>query len=343
MTTGGRRWWSDQRRDDIATPGPVTIGSVQRWDGLDEIDSKLDGGVVTIGVFDGVHRGHRALIRTAVESARRSGRPCTALTFDPNPAEVVGHATPPLRLASMHQRVELISSLGVDNCVILQFDDELAQTSAERFVADVLVGKLAVRRVVVGENFRFGRRARGDVELLELLGRRNGFEVTGNNLVPTTAEGEPISSSLVRRLVAEGEVAGATRLLARPHRLEGPVVKGDGRGQELGFPTANIQVCARSAVPADGVYAGRLVVDPYGGDLKSYLAAISVGTNPTFDGTDRRVEAFAYNTAGLDLYGREVAVDFVARLRGQERFDTSQALVEAMAADVANVRELLGT
>lgn len=320
----------------------MTIGGVLRWDGIDEIDSQFRGGVVTIGVFDGVHRGHRALIRTALEAARRSGLPCSVLTFDPNPAEVVGPAAPPARLASMRQRVELISSLGVDNCVILTFDDELAQTSAERFISDVLVGKLAAARVVVGENFRFGRRARGDVELLELAGRRDGFEVTGSNLVPTTAANEPISSSLVRRLVAEGDVAGATRLLARPHRLEGPVVKGDGRGQDLGFPTANVAVPELAAIPADGVYAGRLVVDPYESEHQIYPTAISVGTNPTFDGTQRRVEAFAYNEDGLDLYERDVAVDFVARLRDQKRFDTPAQLVEAMTTDVADVRRLLG-
>ncbi len=327
---------------DIAAIGPVTIGGVLRWDGLDQIDSHFRGGVVTIGVFDGVHRGHRALIRTALESARRSDLSCTVLTFDPNPAEVVGHGAAPTRLATMRQRVELIAALGADHCVILKFDDELAQTSAERFVSDVLVGKLAVARVVVGENFRFGRRARGDVEMLELLGRRDGFEVTGSNLVPVTAAGEPISSSLVRRVVAEGDVAGATRLLARPHRLEGEVVKGAGRGQDLGFPTANVQVSPSIAMPADGVYAGRLAVDPYRGEHKIYPTAISVGTNPTFDGTERQVEAFAYNEVGLDLYGRDVAVDFIAKLRDQERFDTPQELTAAMTADVANVRRLLG-
>lgn len=312
------------------------------WTGLEELDDRFNGGVITIGVFDGVHRGHRALIRTALESARRSGLPCTAVTFDPNPAEVVGHGEPPTRLATMRQRVELIGQLGVDNCVILRFDEALAQTSAERFVSDALVGKLGVRRVVVGQNFRFGRRARGDVELLELLGRRDGFDVTGSNLVPTTAAGEPISSSVVRRLVAAGDVAAATRLLARPHRLEGQVMKGDGRGQDLGFPTANVDVSSLAAIPADGVYAARLVVDPYEPGHANYPTAVSVGTNPTFDGTERRVEAFAYNEVGLELYGREVAVDFIAKLRDQKRFDTPEALTAAMTADVANVRHLLG-
>jgi riboflavin kinase / FMN adenylyltransferase len=321
---------------------------VQRWHGLEEVPADWGRSVVTIGSFDGVHRGHQLIIGRAVERARELGARSVVVFFDPHPSEVVRPGTHPPMLAPPHRRAELMAGLGVDAVLILPFTRELSQESPEEFVQQVLVGTLHARSVVEGPNFRFGHRAAGDVALLAELGRGHGFEVEVVDLYVRGAagSGEPFSSSLARRLIAEGDVALAAEVLGRPHRVEGVVVRGAQRGRELGYPTANVNTLPHTAVPADGVYAGWLTVGGTdtppvdSGPGARMPAAISVGTNPTFNGTSRTVEAYAIDRVDLDLYGLWVAVDFLVYLRGMEKFDSIEALLERMADDVKRAREL---
>ncbi|MER7755519.1 bifunctional riboflavin kinase/FAD synthetase [Kitasatospora sp. NPDC097643] len=310
---------------------------MQRWRGLEEIPGDWGRSVVTIGSFDGVHRGHQLIIGRAVERARELGLPAVVVTFDPHPREVIRPGSHPALLAPQARRAELIAGLGVDAVLVLPFTPELSQESAETFVRQVLVDALHARAVIEGPNFRFGHRAAGDVALLTELGRADDFEVEVVDLQVsgTAGDGEPFSSTLTRRLVAAGDMTGAGEVLGRPHRVEGVVVRGAQRGRELGYPTANVETVPHSAIPADGVYAGWLTADG-----ERMPAAISVGTNPTFDGTARTVEAYAIDRVGLDLYGLHVAVDFLAYLRGMEKFDSIEALLDRMADDVKRAREL---
>lgn len=301
----------------------------------------MTGPVVTIGVFDGVHLGHRALISRARAEADRRGVGLTALTFDPHPLAVVRPGSEPTLLCSVSQRVRLLREAGADDVLVLEFDEALADESPEEFVDSWLVGSLAASAVLVGENFTFGRRAAGTVSTLVQIGQSRGFDVISCSLVDDPAG--PVSSTRVRALIGEGDVATAAELLGRPHRVVGPVVHGDHRGRELGYPTANLGPTPTATVPADGVYAARLVMDPEGAESPSWPAAVSVGTNPTFGENSRRVEAFAIDAgADLDLYGQMAAVDFVERLRGMEAFGSVDELLDQMARDVMRARELLG-
>lgn len=312
------------------------------WNDVDAVPTDWPASVVTIGVFDGVHRGHRELIRHAVSRAAVLGVPSVVLTFWPNPAEILRAGDPPARLATLEQRLALIAELGVDATLVLPFSAELSQATPEQFAGRILSDCLGAAEVVVGENFRFGHRARGDVRLLEQIGQTLSFNVIPLNLLTTDAAGDPVSSTMIRQLVAEGDVAAAARALARPHRVEGTVVSGDGRGATLGFPTANLSMTPFPAVPADGVYAGRIVIDPYG-EAEVHSAAISIGTNPTFeDVVDHRVEAWAYDGGELDLYDRPLAIDFAARVRGQVKFRSEDELAAAVAADAVAIRQILG-
>ncbi|WP_030062519.1 MULTISPECIES: bifunctional riboflavin kinase/FAD synthetase [Streptomyces] len=310
---------------------------MQRWRGLEEIPGDWGRSVVTIGSFDGVHRGHQLIIGRAVERARELGIPAVVVTFDPHPREVIRPGSHPPLLAPHPRRAELIAELGVDAVLVLPFTTEFSKESPEFFVRQVLVEALHARVVIEGPNFRFGHRAAGDVALLAELGGADDFEVEVVDLqvCGTAGDGEPFSSSLTRRLVESGDMAGANEVLGRPHRVEGEVVRGAQRGRELGYPTANVETVPHSAIPADGVYAGWLTADG-----ERMPAAISVGTNPTFDGTARTVEAYAIDRVGLDLYGLHVAVDFLAYLRGMEKFDSIDALLDRMADDVKRAREL---
>jgi riboflavin kinase/FMN adenylyltransferase len=303
--------------------------------------------VATIGVFDGVHRGHQALIGRAVDLARERGLPAVVLTFDPHPAEVVRPGSHPAQLTSINRKAELVEQLGVDVFCVLPFTPELSRLPAAEFVHELLVERLHVAAVVVGENFTFGYQAKGDVDLLRGLGHRFGFVTEGATLVtvPTTEddgdEDIVFSSTYIRSCIDAGDVAAASAALGRPHRLEGIVVRGDGRGRELGYPTANLSVSRQAAVPADGVYACWFVHHSAGqAEPRRLMAAVSVGTNPTFSGRERRVEAFVLDL-DEDLYGQRVGLDFVARLRDMERYDSVEALVEQVGLDVAQTRELL--
>ena len=313
---------------------------MQRWQGLDDVPADQVRSVVSIGVFDGVHRGHRAIISRAVQRARTIGAPTVVLTFDPHPSEVVRPGTHPPLLSTIDQRCALLAELGVDAVCVLAFTHDLAALSPEAFVEDVIVARFRAAAVVVGANFRFGHRAAGDTETLAELGAVHGFVVDAEPLV--AGDGGVWSSTYVRGLVGAGDVASARASLGRPHRVEGSVVHGDKRGRGLGYPTANLATTPHAAIPADGVYAAHVVVAPYTSLEQSFPAAVSVGTNSTFDGVERRVEAYVLDRDDLELYGAHVAIDFVARIRGQEKFDDIAALVARMAVDVDEARRLVG-
>lgn len=317
---------------------------MERWHGLSEVPPGwgVPGGcVVTVGFFDGVHQGHQRVVRRAVDLARARGVPAVALTFDPHPSEVVRPGSHPPLLSTPAHRMDLMQALGVDAVLVLPFTVELSKLTPEEFVRQVLVDRLHATAVVVGQNFRFGHRAAGNVQTLAELGGHYGFTA---QTLPLAAPDETaqagaetrFSSTDVRRMVLAGDVETAARWLGRPHRVEGTVVRGAQRGREMGFPTANVNTAPHTAIPADGVYAGWLVVN---GD--PLPAAISVGTNPTFDGTERTVEAYAIGRTDLELYGEYVAVDFLARLRGQERFDSMEELIKRMNQDVDEAQRLL--
>lgn len=289
--------------------------------------------VVTIGVFDGVHRGHQQLIGRAVQRAHELGVPSVLLTFDPHPSEVVRPGSHPAQLTTLRRRAELAEELGVDVFCVLPFTVELSRMPPDEFVHELLVERLHVATVVVGENFTFGHKAAGDVDLLRALGRRFGFTTEGADLL---SQGDvTFSSTYIRSCIDAGDVVAAAEALGRPHRVEGIIVRGERRGHDLGYPTANLSTSRYAAIPADGVYACRFV--HRGREL---AAAVSVGTNPTFSGRERRVEAFVLDL-DEDLYGEQVAVDFVTRLRGMERFDSAAELVVQMGEDVARTREVL--
>jgi riboflavin kinase/FMN adenylyltransferase len=318
---------------------------VLRWRGLEATPGDLGRTVVTIGMYDGVHRGHQVLIGAAVARARAMRRPCLLLTFDPHPAEVVRPGSHPAILTAMDRKAELVAALGVDAMCVLPFTPEFMRLPPETFTHTVLVEHLHAAQVVVGENFTYGHKAAGSVQTLTAEGRRFGFAVEGVPLAEVEGDdGDDevtISSTYVRACVAAGDMTSAARALGRPHRVDGVVVRGDRRGRELGYPTANVETPPYTAIPADGVYAGHLVLrDATGASGPRHPAAISVGTNPTFQGTRRTVEAFLLDFDG-DLYGEHVGVEFAHRLRPMTAFGGVDELVAAMAADVERTRQLL--
>jgi len=308
--------------------------------GLGEVPQAGDPCVVTIGVFDGVHLGHQRIVARAAGAARDLGLPLVVVTFDPHPAEVIRPGTHPALLCSLRRRAQLLGGLGAGAVCVLEFTLEFSRLGPDEFVRAVLADRLHTRYAVVGENFRFGHRAAGDLALLAELGEKYDFRAEG---VPLLAQdGATMSSSAIRERVAVGDVAGAARGLGRPHRVEGVVVRGEQRGRALGFPTANLETQPHTAIPADGVYAGWLAsLDADGQETERWPAAISVGTNPTFDGRHRVVEAYALDRDDLDLYGAHAAVDFAARLRGMARFDSVDELVAQMRLDVEKARMLV--
>jgi riboflavin kinase/FMN adenylyltransferase len=309
---------------------------LQRWRGVEEIPLDLGSSVVTVGVFDGVHRGHQHVIARTVEAAAAAEAQSVVVTFDPHPLEVVRPGSSPVLLSTLERRLELLEELGVEASFVLDFTPERSRQPAEDFVRDLLVGRLHAVRVVVGANFRFGHRAAGDTGLLESLGEQLGFDVDAVPLLHHDGIDTTWSSTYVRGRVAAGDVEAAAEALGRDHRVEGVVVEGDRRGRALGYPTANLDLPPHAAIPGDGVYAGWLIRDD-----ERLPAAISVGTNPTFVGVSRRVEAHVLDRDDLSLYGRHVAVDFTARLRETLRFDSVQDLVARMVEDVERTRRIL--
>ncbi len=307
------------------------------WRSLDDVPADLGRTVVVIGNFDGVHLGHRHVIRRARELADRDGQRVVAVTFDPHPMAVLRPEHAPLSLTDIDRRCLLLAEAGVDDVFALPFSREIASWTPVEFIDRVLVGGLHAAHVVVGANFRFGARASGDVATLVEAGPDRDFDAEGIAL-----DGGPQvwSSTYVRTCLAAGDVEGAAEALGRPYSVVGHVVEGEHRGRELGYPTANVPV-GLLAVPADGVYAGWLtVLDEPGSD--PLPAAISVGTNPTFVGErDRRVEAYVLDRTDLELYGESVEISFVSRIRGMVKFEGVEALVETMGQDVVRTRELL--
>jgi riboflavin kinase/FMN adenylyltransferase len=300
------------------------------------------GSAVTIGAYDGVHLGHRALLAELRARAQARGLATVVVTFDRHPAAVVRPASAPLLLCDLDQKLELLAAAGVDRTVVVRFDEERANETAEEFVSRELVGGLDARLVVVGEDFHFGHGRKGNVALLTEMGSVAGFEVDGVSLSSEADDGPgaaPVSSTRIRTLVADGDVEGAADLLGRPHQVRGPVVRGDRRGgAELGFPTANLAVPGEICLPAPGIYAGWYERP----DGTTWKAAVSVGRRPTFYGPDGEllIEAFLLDFAG-DLYGEQARLSFVHRLRDELAFDSVDALVVQMGRDVDRTRELL--
>ena len=288
---------------------------------------------IAIGTFDGVHLGHRAVVARTVSIARERGIGAAVVTFHPHPMRVLRPELAPPELSTLERKTALLEELGPDELVVIGFDRRLSEVEHDEFEERVLKGSLGVEHVVIGQNFRYGHRARGNVDTLREAGERLGFEVEPAPLVEL--DGDAVSSSRIRELLAAGDVAAAGRLLGRPPWVEGVVVRGDGRGRGLGFATANVDQPPDSAVPAIGVYAG---VGHVAGISRP--AAISVGYNPTFtDARDKlRIEAHLLDFDD-DIYGRPMRIDFTERLRGEEKYDSVDALVEQVHRDIAAVRE----
>lgn len=314
------------------------------WRDFSEVPTGIGRTVATIGNFDGMHLGHQHVVRRAREVAAEVGVDTpidgvVAVTFDPHPIAVLRPEHAPPTLTTIDERLRLLGEAGVDDVLVIPFSREIAAWTPEEFIQRILLDALHVRAVVVGANFRFGNRAAGDCHLLGESGAANDFVVEAVSL-----DGGPQvwSSTYVRTCLAAGDVTGAAEALGRSFTTRGIVIEGDKRGRELGFPTANVPVRPGAAAPADGVYAGRLTVLDGPDAGSAYPAAISVGTNPTFAGErERRVESYVLDRTDLELYGREVEVEFVERLRGMVRFDGVEALLEAMADDVARTRALV--
>lgn len=321
------------------------VGPVLRWTDLAEIPSGYGPSVVTLGNFDGVHRGHRALLGTVGHEAAARGAHAVAVTFDPPPLVVLHPDRAPVQIAGLEHRLDLMASTGVDAVLVLTFTHELAAMTPEEFVEAVFVQALGASAVVLGSDSRFGVNNSGNIDTMRELGQRHGFDVV--ELAPvgeTTAGARNWSSTHLRRLLAEGLVAPAADILGRPHRVTGEVVHGHHRGRELGFPTANLGGHTEGLVPADGVYAGWLErLDLPAGDPERRLpAAISVGTNPTFDDVPIRiVEAHVLDRTDLDLYHEHVGVDFVERLRGNVKFASIEELLTQIGHDVDVSRSIL--
>ncbi|MDO8915214.1 MAG: bifunctional riboflavin kinase/FAD synthetase [Coriobacteriia bacterium] len=296
--------------------------------------ASLGPACAAVGVFDGVHVGHQALVRDAVRIAAAEECASVVLTFDRDPDQVVSPASAAPQLLDLEDKLTYLAELGPDAILVIPFDSSVAAMAPLVFLDRVLLGALRPVSVVVGYDFRFGHRAEGDVDTLVRYGREHDFTVIAHDLVSVDAA--PVTSTRVRRLVASGDVAGAARLLGRPHRVKGDVVHGRAAGASLGAPTANLAVGPFAAVPADGVYAGRVSVDG-----TRYAAGISVGVPPTFPGATADFEAHLIDFDG-DLYGRSVTVEFVERLRDQRAFDSEHELADAIAADLDRVRGIVG-
>ncbi len=321
---------------------------MQRWTDLGQVPEDFGPSVVTIGTFDGVHRGHAAVLGRMVADARAAGARSVALTFSPHPAAVHRPDNAPVALTGDEERLDLLAATGLDAVLLVTYTLEWARQTPEDFVRTYLLDGLRAQTVVVGRDVQFGWQNSGDLTTMIELGERLGFEV---DVVPDVqpegagalGAGRRWSSTWARELLERGDVAAAAHVLGRRHAVRGVVVHGDARGRELGFPTANLGGAMSGMVPADGVYAGRLlrVGLPAGAPDRDLPAAVSIGTNPTFDGAERRVEAHVLDRFDLDLYDEEVAVELVEQLRPTVRFESAQALVAQMNLDVARARDLL--
>ncbi len=316
---------------------------MHRWTDPAQTPDGLRPCVATLGNFDGVHRGHKAVLNALIEVGRQRGLPSVAVTFDPHPVAVLRPDQAPTLVAPGRLREDLIELTGIDGLLVMEFTPDLAKQPPEVFVREVFLRGLCATVVVVGADTRFGVRNSGDVSTLRGLGEQLGFEVV---VLDDLGDEERYSSTMIRRLLSQGDVASAGRILGRPHRVLGEVVHGNHRGKAMGYPTANLGPDSVGLVPQEGVYAGWLtrLEQPVGTPDRTMPAAISIGTNPTFTTNDRRtVEAYVLDRDDLDLYGEQVMVEFTARIRPTLKFDSIDELLEAMAGDVARCRELITT
>ncbi len=311
----------------------------------DDEPASAPASVVTIGAYDGVHLGHQHVIGRVRALAADLGAASAVVTFDRHPATVVRPGSAPKLLTDLDQKLELLARAGVDSTLVIRFDQARSEESAEDFVATVLAGQLHARAVVVGRDFHFGHGRRGDVALLRRMGAELGFEVYGLDLVgPGTDGGPPVSSTRIRQLLSDGAVDEAAALLGRDHEVRGVVVRGDGRGRQLGFPTANVTVAADICLPADGIYAGwyERPGDPAAPGITAHRAALSLGRRPTFydDAPGSLLEAYLLDFDD-DLYDQPARVRFHARIRDEARFETIAALVDQIDRDVTATRQAL--
>jgi len=306
------------------------------FESIDAVPEDFGPVAVTIGKFDGVHGGHRAVLAQLQQIAAERGLRSVVVTFDRNPMSLLHPEACPQPLLSKQQKLERLGSTGVDATLMLAFDRTLSDVSAEDFVRIVLAGALETRVILVGADFRFGAKGAGDVELLRSLGESHGFDVVVVDDIELEG-GRRISSTFVRELLTDGHVAEAGRILTALHSVRGIVVLGQQRGRELGYPTANLEPNSEGFIPADGVYAAWLVIDG-----TPFAAAVSIGNNPTFEGVaEKQVEAHALDQ-DFDIYGKRVEIEFVEYVRGMVKFSTIDALVEQMCLDELAVREILG-
>lgn len=305
--------------------------------GLTGLPADVKPSVATVGVFDGVHRGHQMLIKKVVDEAHARGAKAVVVTFDRHPLELLSPKDAPELITTLRQRAEVFEEIGVDVLLVLRFDDKFRQFPAEHFIERVLVDALGAVHLVVGANFRFGHGGTGSVEMLGSMGEELGFTVEVFSLLEEKAGPEAVSSSLIRRQLHDGEVERVAEELGRPFRLEGHVVKGAGRGRKLGIPTANLDLPPKVILPKIGVYAGWLVVDG-----ERIPAVINVGYNPTFEDRERPiVEVHALDWEG-DLYGKVIGVEFTHHLRDELKFESGDAMMVEIRKDIERARELLG-
>ena len=294
---------------------------------LDWHGAPMTGATVIIGVFDGVHKGHQAIIKRALEQ----NNPVVALTFHPHPASVVSPVKAPTELLNLSERVHQLMLNGVSSVAVIEFTEEFSKLTPEEFIEEILLKELAVKALVVGSNFRFGVKASGDSSYLK---QKVGVPVIALDL--ESELGNSVSSTRIREAIVGGNIEIARELLSRPHQLVGPVVHGEKRGRQIGYPTANVQVATNATIPSDGVYAGWLTVG-----VHRWPAAISIGTNPTFDGVrGRQVEAYALDERDLDLYDKVAKVEFGWRLRDTIKFSGLDPLLAQMKIDCDKAREL---
>ena len=296
---------------------------------IDDHKHQLTDSVVTMGNFDGLHLGHRCLVRSAIEDARRLGSLSVVLTFEPHPLKILAPERAPKLILSHKDKMQLLQSFGIDIVVIQNFDAAFAELQPEAFVRDVLVGRLRTRKIWVGKDFRFGKGRKGSVADLARWGGTTGFEV--GIVEPILVDGARVSSSKIRQLVEEGRVDEAQRMLGRYHFISGKVVAGHRRGRDLGFPTANIAT-RTEVIPQDGIYATLLEAA-----AERRLSVSNIGVNPTFGPGPRTIESFVLDFDN-DIYGESVKLSFVKRLRGEKKFASADALVAQMHEDVRNAR-----
>lgn len=299
--------------------------------GLENVGSSDQGRAVAIGVFDGVHWGHRGIFEQLVQTADAHKLPSTALTFDKHPTEILAPSRAPLYITSLEQRIELIEALGVDEVVVAEFNRQLAHLTREDFVKEILVDILQAKQIVVGSNFRFGRNREGDIRYLNEVAKENGFEITVVSSV--IVDGSPASSTRIRALISRGEVTRAAKLLGRRFALRGTVVIGEQVGRKMGFPTANILTAERQLIPAKGVYAVESTISG-----TTYPGVCNIGSRPTFGGKHDTIEVHFSNFSG-DLYGMTLDVTFCRRLRDEIKFESPEKLVEQIKTDIEKAQE----